>query len=539
MRPWHRVLTTAFVVGLVTIVAGAASAGRYDEALRTLDFGPDPLARSARLLGMGRLTLLGDDPHNQITLWDFAANPIGIAEDDSTSTFELRPATAAHSEVRDPFSDNTHFERQTMAGNEYRVGYEGWRRPAEGTAYGATGDFGVLRLDQPYGEFSERRSSLSDPNVEAVITGRVPWVLKSPRWRYALRAMVIKETSIDEYRSFVVNPTGEYLDRNGALLDQPEFLIPNQYDVLTMGGGLALGYHAGRVLQAAIGGDYLALDVEGVNDGKRYNAATHERRPVLQSQGSVTGKIGQHLEYGADGRVWSATSSPTWDFSISAGIGQDPMVGRGDLYDRKEFGSLFHSRVRWVQGPFEIGAGMNTTYGRVTVTPPNNSPSTFNDFLNTIYVRPNADSLALPDSVVYNRSDRRAREFSGGIGWHLGRGMIGVEVHSGRDDLAQTISGNGPLREYTEVRGGLEVGLTRSIQGRLGGLVRTDDLDTFTYGNKYKGNGMTLGLGIHPTRSSWGFDVGYQAFWYRISDGDPTQQRGSRQQFLSQLRWAL
>jgi hypothetical protein len=539
MRPWHRVLTTALLVGLVTSLTSLASASRYDEALRSLDFGPDPLARSARLLGMGRLSLLGDDTHNQISLWDFAANPIGIADDDSSSTFELRPASASHSAVREPTAGNGRFLRQTLAGNEYRIGYEGWRRTQEGTAYGATGNFGVLRMDQPYSETSERRSSLSDPSVEAAITGRVPWILKSPRWHYALRALVIKETSVDEYRSFVVNPTGEYLDRNGALLDQPLFLVPNQYDVMTLGGGLGLGYNAGRALQAAVVGDYMVLDVEGVNDGKRYNAATHERRPVLQGQGSATGKLGQHLEYGVDGRVWKAKSSPTWDFSISAGIGQDPMTGRGDLYDREEFGSLFHSRARWVQGPFEIGAGVTTSYDKLTVTPPENSPSTFNNFLNTIYARPNADSLALPDSVVFNRADQRTRDFGGGIAWHTGRAMVGVEAHTGREDLVQTIAGNGPRREYTEVRGGLELGITSSIQGRLGGLVRTDDLDVFTYGNKYKGNGLTLGLGLHPIRSTWSFDVGYMGFWYRISDGDPTQPRGSRQQFLTQLRWVL
>jgi hypothetical protein len=539
MRPWLRVITSALIAGLVAILARNASAQRYDEALRNLDFGPDPLARSARLLGLGRLTLVADDIHNQITLWDFAANPIGIAEDDSGSTFELRPASAAHSAVADPFPDEGRFQVQTLAGNEYRIGYEGWRRTRDGTAYGATGDFGVLRMDQPYSEDSERRSSLSEPNIQAVITGRVPWILKSPRWRYALRAIVIKETSLDEYRSFVVNPTGAYIDRNGSLLSQPLFLVPNQYDVLTTGGGLALGYRVGPGLQAAIGGDILDLDVQGMNDGKRYNAATHERRPVKQGQASVTGRVG-NLEYGADGRVWSSTSSPTWDFSISAGIGQDPMVGRGDLYDRKEFGSAFRSRARWTQGPLEIGAGVSTSFDRLTVTPPDPAlHSSFNYFMNTIYVRPNADSLAYPDSVVYNKAEQRSWDMGGGIAWHVGRHLAGVEVHKGREDLNQVTAGDGPKREYTEVRGGVELGVTSALQGRVGGLVRTDDRDVNTYGNKYKGGGITLGLGVHPARAIWSFDVGYLAYWYRISDGDPTQSRGSRQQFLSQLRWAL
>src|SRR5262249_19246582 len=162
--------------------------------------------------------------------------------EDSASTFELRPATAAHSAVQDLA---TGFHRQILAGSEYRMGYEGWRRTREGTAYGAIGDVGMLRLDEPYTGLSERRSSLPDPNLHADSPGQVPWVLKSPRWRYALTAPAFKETSNDEYRLFVSNPTGEYLDRNGAILDQPQVLLPSKFNVFTMGGGLTLGFDFG------------------------------------------------------------------------------------------------------------------------------------------------------------------------------------------------------------------------------------------------------------------------------------------------------
>src|SRR5262245_5006752 len=101
MRPGLRVLPSALAAVLVLGSAGRACAQYYDAARTILDFAPDPLARSARLLGMGRLELLGDDSHNQITLWDFAANPCGVGEDDTTSTFELRPGSASHAAVRD------------------------------------------------------------------------------------------------------------------------------------------------------------------------------------------------------------------------------------------------------------------------------------------------------------------------------------------------------------------------------------------------------------------------------------------------------
>jgi len=82
MAPSRRVLRSAIVMMMsLGALAGAlpAAAQQYESSLRSLDYSPDPLARSPRLLGMGQLTL-ADDLHNRIGLWDFAGNPTGIAE---------------------------------------------------------------------------------------------------------------------------------------------------------------------------------------------------------------------------------------------------------------------------------------------------------------------------------------------------------------------------------------------------------------------------------------------------------------------------
>src|SRR5207249_3051414 len=78
----HRVLRSAVPFLMVTGLAVCprpSGAQQSETSLRALDYLPDPLARSPRLLAMGQL-LLVEDIHNRLSLWDFAGNPTGIAE---------------------------------------------------------------------------------------------------------------------------------------------------------------------------------------------------------------------------------------------------------------------------------------------------------------------------------------------------------------------------------------------------------------------------------------------------------------------------
>jgi len=99
MSPPRRVGLRALVLGIAVLWACPVGAQLYEDARRAIDLSPDPLARSPRLLGMGRLSLVIDDPRNRITLWDFAANPTGIGEVDTVSTLEVRPSTASASGI--------------------------------------------------------------------------------------------------------------------------------------------------------------------------------------------------------------------------------------------------------------------------------------------------------------------------------------------------------------------------------------------------------------------------------------------------------
>src|SRR5437870_3472388 len=78
MSPWKRVRIGALCSTLVVAVLASAIPARaqfYEDSRRALDLTPDPLERSPRLLGMGRLTVIGEDPHYALTLWDFGGNP--------------------------------------------------------------------------------------------------------------------------------------------------------------------------------------------------------------------------------------------------------------------------------------------------------------------------------------------------------------------------------------------------------------------------------------------------------------------------------
>jgi hypothetical protein len=540
MSPWLRVRWSALFVGLV--VAAPAYAQFYDAARQAVGFAPDPLARSARLIGMGSLTVVGDDPHNKIALWDFAGSALGIAGDDSVSTLELRPGSSTASGVEDLLNPGDPPQRQTLAAREFRIGYEGWRRTQEGTAYGGFGDASTLRWSQPFGQNEERRTDYSEPNGMAAITGRIPYFLRSPHWHYALRAFVGNENTNSDYFTFVRNAAGEYLDREGDLLPQANFFVPSDYHVTTMGGGGAISYRLGPQLVAAVGGDVLNSDITGTNSGPRYDARIHEKRPLGVGQATVIGKVGKHFEWGIDGREWTSNAEEGWVFSVSGGIGGIPLEGRGKLLTRDEYGTALHARARWFQGPLELGGGVQTRYVKTTITPPSaNDPTSLNLFLDQVTRRQGADTLSLPDSIIANQAEERSWEVVGGAALHLlrGRATIGSEYHVARDVLDQTTAGHGPERWVWNVRTGAEYLVTPRLSTRAGFIAQKDDRDRLIVGNKYASTMMTLGLGLHPEHASWSLETGYVVEWFRIDDADPSQPRGSRQHFLSQIHWAL
>jgi hypothetical protein len=543
MSPRRRVLLSALSPAVVVFMtlAAPAHAQFYDAARGSLGFSLDAIERSPRLLGMGRMTFVGDDPHTAITLWDFAGSPLGILEADSASTAELYPATSSFSRVHDLPSDSRGLERQDQAARETRLAYEIWRRAGGKSAYGIAGDLGSLRMDQVFGESIERRSTLNQPTVMPVLTGHMPFV-KSSRWLYSARLFYSGESSVDQYRGLSETSAGQYIDQSGTQLNPPEFFTPTDYKVRSTGGGLGAAYDRGRTFKAAVNLDVIQNDIQGTNEAARHSAKNDEKRPYRNSQATLVGRLGRSLEWGVDGRDWRSQSEEHWYFSTSAGVGADPLTGRGKLLEREESGQALRTRLRWTRGPLELGGGLATGYRKIIITPPAlEDLSSFNHFRNTVTYRVNADSLVLPDSVVFNQSEERSWEAGGGLAMRLpgGRGSWGVEYHRLQGLREQTVSGQGPLRKGWDLRTGLEYQCTAVMTGRVGYVYRWEDGDDYTRQNEYLGHTMTLGLGLRPAGATWSLEAGYAVEWQQADFGTPSQPRSSRQQLASMVRWVF
>ena len=542
MSPRRRVLLSAInSILLLTALAVPVHAQFYDSARSSLGFSLDAIERSPRLLGMGGLTFVGDDPHTAITLWDFAANPLGILEADSANTAEVYPATSSLSQVHDfPGAAGT-LERQDRAARETRVGYEVWRRAGGKSAFGLAGDFGSLRMDQIFSESVERRTTLTQPAVMPVLMGHMPFV-KSSRWLYSARLFYSGEAAESQYRSASENSKGQYIDQDGQKLDPPEFFTPIDFKVRSLGGGLGVAYDRGRVLKAAVCMDVVENSIVGKNESARRVDQNDEKRPYRTGQVTLVGHLGRSLDWGVDGRDWRSHSEERWFFSTSAGVGGDPLVGRGKFLEREERGTALRTRLRWMRGPFELGGGLATGYRRIIIVPPGLEDFTsFNHFRNTMSYRTNADSLVLPDSVVYNRSEERTWEAGGGVAMRLPdkRGSLGVEYRRVQGQLDQTVSGHGPTRKGWDLRTGLEYRCNPVMTGRVGYAYGWEDQDEFTRQNEYLANTLTLGLGLRPAGAFWTFDVGYAIDWRQADYGTPAEPRSCRQHLASMVRWAF
>jgi len=520
------------------MAATLASAQSMDDTRRALGLAPDPIMRSPRLLGMGGLSLTIDDPHNRISLWDFAGFPTGVLDADTNSVVEVRPATASASSVHDLTGSDRGRERQDMALRENRLGFEIWRRSGP-TAFGMIGDLDALRHDQPFSDDTELRRRLSQPNITPTVAGRLPYTT-SGNSRFALRVHYINETDSDKYLTIIDNGAGQYLDLHGEELNPPDFFTPDQTHTSSIGAGLAISHRLISWLTVGVGVDEIANRIRGENAGLKYNSQILEDRDVTSGQATLIGRFGPNFEWGVDGHGWSSASEQHWAFTLSAGPSANAVDGRGKLDEREEKGTSLNTRARWLMGPLEVGAAFGSFNRKITLTPPDPSDLTsLNEFLRVIYNRPGGDTLNLPDSVSDNRITTHSWNAGGGIGLRLGtHAHWGAEYHSARNREEMILTGGaGPEQKAWDVRSGLEWRLNPVLMGRVGYQYVWIDHDIHIQQNENKGNSMTLGLGLRPSAASWSFDAGYLINWYQADYGSPWKPRGSRQQISSQVRW--
>jgi hypothetical protein len=215
-------------------------------------------------------------------------------------------------------------------------------------------------------------------------------------------------------------------------------------------------------------------------------------------------------------------------------------MGQGELLERTETGNAFNGGFRWTTGNLRLSGQYWTLSTRADYSPqtPGERPS-FNVFLSDVYHRAGADTLTLPDSVVSNRDQSNAVGYAGGLSWKLKRGTVGIEYHWARNAQGETITGNGPRDVSYDVRAGLERQCSEIVTGRIGGGMLWRNLDELTYGNKWKGESASLGLGLTPPRARWGIDLGWTMTWLQTEYPDPLDHHSSHQQLQSLLRWTF
>ncbi len=544
MAPSRRVLKSAIVM---TMSLGAligvlpAAAQQYEASLRSLDYSPDPLARSPRLLGMGRLTL-ADDLHNRIGLWDFAGNPTGIADADSLTTFEYRAGSRSSTAVHDLPGGPTPRQRQNLAARQVRHTIETWRRAPGTTAYGLIGEVATLKWDRPYNGDVEERGKFTVPGLLGAVNGRVPW-LNSTRFDYSLRFGFSQETYDDLYFDFLHLIEGDYIGKPSSVEPPPDVFTPTHGHVTNLGGGVAISMRVTPGIKAAIGYDRAQITVRSTNEGERSTSRTDERRPFDLGQASLVGRLGRHLEFGADGRAWRSRSEEFFFWTVSSGPTQDPLAGSGKRLDRKEEGTTLRTRARCVAGPVEIGGAFSTSFRRGVITPwyPTNDTDLpgFNDFLDQVGYRAGADTLMLPARVQASHLEERGFEVVGGGSLRLpgGRGSLGAEVHRWRLNVDQRSLGAGPQPKGWDVRAGGEYRCNPSFLARAGWGYGISDRDEFTADNSYRHATATTGLGYQPPGSSWTLDVGYAFEWVSPDYPDPIKYRETHHRLAIQSRW--
>jgi hypothetical protein len=536
---WRSALVIAAC--LAAIAAPWPSVAQVNEAaLRSLDWAPDPLERSPRLLGMGRLTLAAD-LHNRLSLWEFAGNPTGLAEAESVTTFEYRPVVR-HSSVLHDLTEGSPRERQELSATQLRQVIETWRRQPGSAAYGAVAELASLQVDRPYAAGVERRGRFRVPAIGGAVNGRMPW-LKSDRFDFAMRLEYRLEFQDDDYFEFLRLPQGEYLGQESPIVPPPDLFSPDRVEISGVRGGAGVSMRVTRDIKAAIGYDRAKIKVRSSQIGLRSTSKIDEDRPFDIGQASLVGRLGRNLEWVADGRAWRSASEEFFFWTISAGQTQAPLSGSGKRLDRDERGTSLRARVRWLSGPLEVGASFGTSFRRETVTPwfPRNpgDKAGFNDFLGEVGTRVNADTLILPPRVVATEVDERGYEVAGGVSWHLsgGRGVVGAEAHRRQGSRDLSLVPRGPEPSGWDVRAGAEYRCNAALLARAGGGFGIDDGDDLTADNERRNAIATAGFGHQPVGSRWSVDAGYAHEWVRSDYADPLHTRGSHHHLALQMRW--
>src|SRR5262249_10553518 len=174
---------------------------------------------------------------------------------------------------------------------------------------------------------------------------------------------------------------------------------------------------------------------------------TDETRPGWNGQAAIVGEVGHTFEWGVNGLGRVSNSEADWRFTASAGVGADPLTGRGHMLTRDEKSSELQARARWTPGQMNGSAEMHPAASKVLTDPPNaNDQTSLNRFIYEAFFRQGADTLTLPDSIIHGDARRNAWGYSAGASYKFTRTTVGAEFHWSRDVSSSEQIGSGPRR---------------------------------------------------------------------------------------------
>lgn len=522
-------------------LARPAMAQQSASGLRGLGYLPDPVAKSPRLLAMGRLQLV-DGLHNHLSLWDFAGNPTGIAEAESLSTLEYRPTIASGSVFGDIPPGSPLYERQELGSHRADNSIETWRRAPGATAYGLVADYSKLQTDLPFDAVSETRDVYKVPVIGGAVNGRVPWI-HSTRFDYALRGQFGNTVQDHGYYAIFHLPQGDYLGKPTAVVEPPDLFTPNKDEITNLNYGIAFSARVTKDIKAAIGYDRLLRKWRSSLDGLRSTSKVEEDRPFNTGQATLVGRLGRSLEWAADGRAWHCASEQSFFWTVSAGQSIAPLAGSGKVLDRDSKGTSLRTQARWTSGDFVLGAGFGTSFQREIITPwyptASGEQAGFNNFLDQVGARSGADTLLLPPRVTASQVEERSIDFLGGGNWQLPgrRGVVGIEFERRHTKIDQAGFPTGPKPTRWDVRAGGEYLVSPSFRARAGWSYGVHDQDDLTADDAYRSTVLTAGLGIQPAGARWSADLGFAFESLGADYVDATNTRGGERTIALQLRW--
>ncbi len=519
----------ALAAAAVLFVAGPSFAQFLAPALDRPGFDRRPTQPSLRLVTLGGLSLAIPDENNEINLWDFGGSTLGLAEDRDSTSLDVH------------FDSGKSSDKHTLGTNDYQLdrashvglGMQAVGRNGHGFAGGV--DMGLLANTNasPADPGIYRNVAATQPLAIPVLNGR----MLGNHWGWGARFTFAGSSINDDLRTTTFQ-NGEYqLSSGSAVLPSTPFDVTDEKDHVS-GLGLGFGWYGNQHVRLAFNADRLVTHVHQSFDTQRRIYELDQPQPA--SELSLTGTAHTRwIQVGGQVGRYKFHSIQQYRFSLSGGLVPAPLISRGDrlLQDFRQ--DWFRTRVQLnppaVPGLLVAG-DLAVRYDR-NVVDPATSPGNFNAFMLQLA----SDTLATSTPVTATRSELRHWNAGAGLGYRVNpRLQVGVEGHRYNNAYDNGVDLHSRQR-ITDLRGGLEFGVTPTWTGRIGGYHVSQDNDVYTANNETVTNVVTLGAGYAPGRSRYhhtvdgGIEYGHRSTNYP----DPTQTTGKVFRFVLYNRWSF